>query len=172
MHGQSDQSLIASRAASLRQWIDRIAVAGKTFRYSADGRPDGLASDKRVIVAISRGGFYDDGNAMEHVETYLRGLLGFLGITPTFVHADGIAVGPEQREAGMANGLSEVVALAAKERSAPPRHDRVTDEVLAVALFAIGDGGEAERMEIERGHESGHRRATRLVAPDLEPVAG
>ena len=99
--------------SQLKAWIDRIAVAGKTFRYGDDGRPEGLVGDKKVIVAISRGGFYDDGNAMEHVETYLRGMLGFLGITPKFVHADGIAVGPEQREAGIANGLSEVVALAA-----------------------------------------------------------
>ena len=99
--------------SQLKAWIDRIAVAGKTFHYGADGRPEGLAGDKRVIVAISRGGFYDDGNAMEHVETYLRGLLGFLGITPSFVHADGIAIGAKQREAGIANGLSEVVALAA-----------------------------------------------------------
>ena len=99
--------------SQLKAWIDRIAVAGKTFRYTEDGRPEGLAGDKRVIVAISHGGFYDEGNAMEHVETYLRGLFGFLGITPEFVHADGIAVGPDQREAGIANGLSEVVALAA-----------------------------------------------------------
>lgn len=99
--------------SQLKAWIDRIAVAGKTFRYGPDGRPEGLAGDKRVIVAISRGGFYDDGNAMEHVETYLRGVLGFLGIAPEFVHADGIAVGPEQREAGIANGLSEVERLAA-----------------------------------------------------------
>ena len=99
--------------SQLKAWIDRIAVAGKTFRYTEDGRAEGLAGDKRVIVAISRGGFYDDGNGMEHVETYLRGVLGFLGITPQFVHADGIAVGPDQREAGIANGLAEVERLAA-----------------------------------------------------------
>ena len=99
--------------SQLKAWIDRIAVAGKTFRYGEDGRPVGLVGDKRIIVAISRGGFYDDGNAMEHVETYLRGLFGFIGVKPEFVHADGIAVGPEQRDAGIANGLAEVVALAA-----------------------------------------------------------
>ena len=99
--------------SQLKAWIDRVTIAGKTFRYSVEGRPEGLAGGKRVIVAISRGGFYDEGNAMEHVETYLRGVLGFLGITPEFVHADGIAVGPEQREAGIANGLAEVERLAA-----------------------------------------------------------
>ncbi|MEO6256658.1 MAG: NAD(P)H-dependent oxidoreductase [Sphingomicrobium sp.] len=99
--------------SQLKAWIDRIAIAGKTFRYSADGRPEGLAGDKRVIIAISRGGFYDDGSALEHVESYLRGVFGFIGVTPEFVHADGIAIGPEQRDAGIANGLAEVERLAA-----------------------------------------------------------
>ena len=43
--------------SQLKAWIDRIAVAGKTFQYGANG-PEGLAGDKRVIVAVSRGGFY------------------------------------------------------------------------------------------------------------------
>ena len=98
--------------SQLKAWIDRVAIAGKTFRYTANG-PEGLAGDKRVIIAISRGGFYDADNAFEHVETYLKGVFGFIGVTPEFVHADGIAVGPEQREAGIANGLGEVERLAA-----------------------------------------------------------
>ncbi|MET0937260.1 MAG: NAD(P)H-dependent oxidoreductase, partial [Luteibacter sp.] len=44
-------------ASSLKAWIDRIAVAGKTFKYGANG-PEGLAGGKRVIVASSRGGIY------------------------------------------------------------------------------------------------------------------
>ena len=99
--------------SQLKAWIDRITIAGKTFRYTPEGRPEGLAGDKRVIIAVSRGGFYDEGNAMEHVETYLRGVFGFIGVKPEFVHADGIAVGPEQRDAGIANGLAEVERLAA-----------------------------------------------------------
>ena len=98
--------------SQLKAWIDRILVAGTTFRYGADG-PEGLAGGKRVIVAVSRGGFYDDGNAYEHVETYLKGVLGFIGIAPEFVHADGVNYGPEQRDAGIANGLAEVERLAA-----------------------------------------------------------
>ena len=98
--------------SQLKAWIDRILVAGTTFRYTESG-PEGLARDKRVIVAVSRGGFYDDANALEHVETYLKGVLGFIGITPEFVHADGVNYGPEQREAGIANGLSEIERLAA-----------------------------------------------------------
>ena len=99
-------------SSQLKAWIDRIAVAGKTFRYTENG-PEGLAGDKRVIVAVSRGGFYDAGNAYEHVKTYLQPMFNFMGIEPEFVHADGIAVGPEQREAGLANGLAEVERLAA-----------------------------------------------------------
>ena len=99
-------------SSQLKAWIDRIAVAGKTFHYTERG-PEGLAGGKRVIVAVSRGGFYDAGNSFEHVEAYLKPMFNFLGIEPEFVRADGIAVGPEQREAGLANGLAEVERLAA-----------------------------------------------------------
>jgi FMN-dependent NADH-azoreductase len=102
-------------SSQLKAWLDRILVAGQTFRYTATG-PEGLVGDKRVIVALSRGGFYDANSpaaALEHLESYLTGVFGFIGITPEFVHADGISVGPEQREAGIANGLAEVERLAA-----------------------------------------------------------
>ena len=69
--------------SQLKAWIDRIVVAGKTFRYGAAG-PEGLAGNKRVIIAISRGGFYGAGTpvaAFEHVETYLRVIFGFIGVT-------------------------------------------------------------------------------------------
>jgi len=99
-------------SSQLKAWIDRILVAGTTFRYGANGS-EGLAGTKRVIVALSRGGFYEDGNAFEHAKSYLQAAFGFIGITPEFVTADGIAVGPEQREAGIANGLAEVERLAA-----------------------------------------------------------
>ena len=101
--------------SQLKAWIDRIAVAGKTFAYTAEG-PIGLVGDKRVIVALSRGGFYGQGSptaAFEHLETYLDVVFGFIGITPEFVHADGVAVSPEMRDAGIAKGLGEVERLAA-----------------------------------------------------------
>ena len=65
--------------SQLKAWIDRIAVNGKTFRYTAAG-PEGLAGNKRIIVAISRGGFYGAGApaaAFEHLESYLKGVFGF-----------------------------------------------------------------------------------------------
>lgn len=99
-------------SSQLKAWIDRILIAGRTFQYGANG-PEGLAGAKRVIVALSRGGFYEDGSAFEHAKSYLQAAFGFIGITPEFVTADGLAVGPEQREAGIANGLAEVERLAA-----------------------------------------------------------
>ena len=99
----------------LKAWLDRILVAGKTFRYTADG-PEGLAGGKRVVIALARGGFYDAGSpasALEHLESYLRGVFGFIGIEPEFVAADGLAIGPEQRETSIAQALGETVRLAA-----------------------------------------------------------
>ena len=101
----------------LKAWIDRILIAGRTFRYTANG-PEGLAGGKRVIVALTRGGFYGEGApaALEHLESYLRGAFGFIGIVPEFVIADGLAVSPEQREASIAGAIQavgETVRLAA-----------------------------------------------------------
>jgi FMN-dependent NADH-azoreductase len=94
--------------SQLKAWIDRILVAGKTFKYSAQG-VEGLAGNKRVIVAISRGGFYGPGTPAavgEHLETYLRWVFGFIGIKdPEFISADGIQVGPEHREKAVAGAL-------------------------------------------------------------------
>jgi FMN-dependent NADH-azoreductase len=94
--------------SQLKAWIDRILVSGKTFKYSAQG-VEGLAGNKRVIVAISRGGFYGAGTPAavgEHLETYLRWVFGFIGVTnPEFISADGIQIGPEHREKAVAGAL-------------------------------------------------------------------
>ncbi|HEX7872874.1 MAG TPA: NAD(P)H-dependent oxidoreductase [Sphingobium sp.] len=99
----------------LKAWIDRILIAGTTFAYTAEG-PKGLVSDKRIIVAISRGGFYGPGSpsaSVEHLETYLRDVFGFIGLSPEFVVAEGIAVGPEQRAAAIGQADETILALAA-----------------------------------------------------------
>jgi FMN-dependent NADH-azoreductase len=99
----------------LKAWIDRIVIAGKTFQYTADG-PEGLAKGKRVIIALARGGFYGDGSpaaALEHLESYLRGVFNFIGIEPEFVTADGLAISPDQRELSIKQALGETVRLAA-----------------------------------------------------------
>ena len=69
--------------SSLKAWIDRIAIAGKTFRYTEKG-PEGLAGGKKIVIASSRGGIYSEGSpyaAADFQEAYLRQVFGFFGIT-------------------------------------------------------------------------------------------
>ncbi|BEO39501.1 FMN-dependent NADH-azoreductase [Serratia marcescens] len=100
----------------LRAWLDRLAVPGKTFRYAENGA-EGLAKDKRVIVASTRGGLYGEGAPsafLDHQETYLRSFFGFLGITDiTFIRAEGLALGPENRTAAIDAAVSQVGSLTA-----------------------------------------------------------
>ena len=100
----------------LKAWIDRLAVAGKTFRYSAKG-PEGLAGGKRLIVASSRGGFYGPetpAGFLDHQESYLRGLFGFLGITDvTFIRAEGVNVDAKHRAKALELAQGEIAKIAA-----------------------------------------------------------
>jgi FMN-dependent NADH-azoreductase len=101
--------------SQLKAWIDRILVAGKTFSYSAAG-PEGLAGGTRVIIALSRGGLYGADTPMapfEHLETYLRGVFGFIGIKPEFIVAEGLLLGPDQRAQAMDAALKTTGALQA-----------------------------------------------------------
>jgi FMN-dependent NADH-azoreductase len=101
--------------SQLKAWIDRILIAGQTFRYTAAG-PEGLAGNKRVIVAVSRGGFYgpDANAAAEHVESYLKTVFGFIGVTDlTFIAADGIQIGPAQRAKAVSDALEAASQLRA-----------------------------------------------------------
>lgn len=89
--------------SQLKAWIDRIVVAGKTFRYTANG-PEGLAQGKKAVIVISRGGIYSAGPAaaMDHQESYLRSVLGFIGVTDVeVIRAEGLAKGPDQRTEAM-----------------------------------------------------------------------
>jgi FMN-dependent NADH-azoreductase len=100
--------------SQLKAWVDRIAVAGKTFRYTETG-PQGLAGDKRVILTVARGGFYGPGSpaaAFEHAETYMRTVFGFLGVTNLeVIVAEGLRVGEAQREAAMTGAHERIAAL-------------------------------------------------------------
>jgi FMN-dependent NADH-azoreductase len=85
--------------SQLKAWIDALVIAGKTFTYTENG-PQGLAAPKRVIVASSRGGVYTTGPAaaFDHQESYLLGILGFIGINNVeFVPAEGVALGTDAR---------------------------------------------------------------------------
>ena len=83
--------------STLKAWIDRLAVAGRTFRYTENG-PVGLATGKRVVIASSRGGLYGDNNPADFQEPYLRQVFAFFGITDVeFVRAEGVAYSPQHR---------------------------------------------------------------------------
>lgn len=103
-------------ASQLKAWVDRIAIAGKTFRYTEAG-PEGLLGSKKFVVAVTRGGQYAPNSpaaSLEHAESYLRGLFGFLGVTDLhFVVAEGLAVGPEQRSEALASAAQHISQLTA-----------------------------------------------------------
>jgi FMN-dependent NADH-azoreductase len=100
--------------SQLKAWVDRVLIAGKTFRYGPQGLV-GLATGKRVIIAVSRGGFYGADTPMasfELGESYLRAVLGFIGIAdPHVIVAEGLQMGPEQRGAAMEDALQTIAAL-------------------------------------------------------------
>ena len=94
----------------LKAWLDRVLIAGKTFRYTEKG-PQGLAGDKRVIIASSRGGIYSEGPAMavDFQENYLKHVLAFIGVhDPEIVRAEGLNLGVEQRAAALANAHERI----------------------------------------------------------------
>ncbi|KQP54320.1 FMN-dependent NADH-azoreductase [Methylobacterium sp. Leaf111] len=103
-------------SSQLKAWIDRILVAGQTFKYTESGAV-GLVPQKRVIVAVARGGLYGAGTpnaAAEHAETYLRVVLGFIGITnPEIIVAEGIALGPDARQKALDGALKAASDLPA-----------------------------------------------------------
>lgn len=95
--------------STLKAWIDRVAVAGKTFRYTENG-PEGLAGGKKVIVASGRGGLHT-GAPSDFQEPYLTFVLGFLGITDVeFVRAEGVAYSPEHRANAIAGAKDSIPA--------------------------------------------------------------
>ena len=101
----------------LKAWIDRLAQAGRTFKYTEKG-PQGLATGKTVIVVSTRGGIYsttDAGQAAEHQESYLKVVFGFFGITDVrFVRAEGLAMG-EQQKAKALEAATQDINLASAE---------------------------------------------------------
>jgi FMN-dependent NADH-azoreductase len=91
--------------SQLKAWIDRLAVNGRTFRYTAAG-PEGLAGGKKVIIVSSRGGFYGPDTplaAIDHQEPYLRAFFQFLGVTDIeYVRAEGVNISPERKQDAIA----------------------------------------------------------------------
>lgn len=93
--------------AQLKNWIDAIARAGVTFRYTDTG-PEGLLKGKKVYVALTRGGQYRNTPTDSQVP-YLKTVLGFLGLTDIeFVYAEGLAMGPEAEQKALASARAEI----------------------------------------------------------------
>jgi FMN-dependent NADH-azoreductase len=94
-----------SITSTLKAWIDHVARAGVTFKYTETG-PVGLIQGKKVYVFTSRGGVYSEGpaKAMDFHETYLRAVLGFIGMSDvTFIHSEGLGMG----EAAVAKAIAQ-----------------------------------------------------------------
>ena len=93
----------------LKTWLDAIARAGVTFRYTANG-PEGLIQGKKVYVAFARGGIYRDTPA-DSQTPYIQTILGFLGMTDVkFIHAEGLAMGPEAVDKGFTQAEDDLRA--------------------------------------------------------------
>jgi FMN-dependent NADH-azoreductase len=97
-------------SSQLKNWIDAVARAGVTFRYTASG-PEGLVQGKKVYVVTARGGIHRD-QATDNVVPHLRTVLGFLGMTDVqFVYAEGLGMGEEAVARGLASARGEIAAL-------------------------------------------------------------
>ncbi len=97
-------------STQLKNWIDAISRARVTFRYTEHGA-EGLLTGKRVLAVLTRGGIHRDTPA-DTVVPYLKTVLGFLGMTDLhFVYAEGLAMGPEAEQAGLASARAQIAAL-------------------------------------------------------------
>jgi FMN-dependent NADH-azoreductase len=103
--------------SQLKAWIDRVCVAGRTFQYGANGPEGLLPKGKKVFIASSRGGVYTGNSpaaALEHHETYLKGVLSFIGLTDiAVIRAEGLNLGPDVKEASIAKAKAAIAAIAA-----------------------------------------------------------
>lgn len=96
----------------LKTWIDAIARAGVTFRYTANG-PEGLVTGKKAYVLAARGGVYA-GTPKDSQTAYVRDFLAFIGITDVeFVYAEGLNMGDESKHAALARAHQAIADLTA-----------------------------------------------------------
>ncbi|MBU4683035.1 FMN-dependent NADH-azoreductase [Cedecea davisae] len=101
--------------SQLKAWIDRVCVAGRTFQYGANGPEGLLPKGKKVFIASSRGGQYTGDSPaafLEHQETYLKAVLGFIGLSDvTVIRAEGVSRGDEVKNAALAEAKDQIAAL-------------------------------------------------------------
>lgn len=103
--------------SQLKTWIDHVARAGVSFKYTEAG-PVGLMTGKKAYVLAARGGKYA-GTSADTQTQYVRDILGFLGITDVeFVYAEGLAISETSRNEAIAAAQRLIGRLAAQEKMA------------------------------------------------------
>ena len=106
-------------SSTLKSWIDHIARSGRSFSYGENG-PKGLVSGKKVYIVLASGGIYSEGAAvqMDHAIPYLRGVLGFMGMTDVeVIRVEGVGMGPEATAAALDKATARIEALVAEPRN-------------------------------------------------------
>ncbi len=110
-----------STSSGLKTWIDHVARAGRTFKYSEAG-PKGLLADKPVYIVSTRGGFYSGGSggeAADFQETQLVHVLRFMGLTDvTVIRAEKLAFGPDSAKGSIADAERQVDEIVAASQAA------------------------------------------------------
>jgi FMN-dependent NADH-azoreductase len=109
-------------ATQLKSWIDRVAVAGKTFRYTEHGPEGLLPPGTQVFIVSSKGGVYSGDSPakhLEHSETHLMGVLGLMGLKNVkVIRAEGIGMGPEARQRAIDGGRLTIGSLGKVKQAA------------------------------------------------------
>ncbi len=100
--------------STLKAWVDHVLRAGRTFAYTAQG-PQGQVHGKKAILVVARGGVYSQGpmQALDFQESYLRRVLGFIGIDDVqVVRVEGVAMGEAALDAAIRSATAQTQALA------------------------------------------------------------
>lgn len=96
--------------STFKAWVDHVARAGITFRYTENG-PEGLLTGKKAYVLAARGGMYAN-TPNDHQAPFIRQIFGFFGITDvTFIYAEGLAMGDDAKAASLAAAREEIKAV-------------------------------------------------------------
>lgn len=96
--------------STLKAWIDHIAQAGRTFKYTENG-PEGMAKGKSVYILSTRGGVYDN-SPMDHQVAYLKTVFAFLGIEDIqVIQAEGLNLSPVSRGRSLAAANAQIIEL-------------------------------------------------------------
>ncbi len=103
-----------SMPSNFKAWIDRVARAGITFRYTENG-PEGLLTGKKVYILAARGGRYE-GTALDTQTEYLKNFFAFLGMDDIeFVYAEGLAMGGDSYNSAFLQANEKIIELIKKD---------------------------------------------------------